>query len=73
MNNKNITKTQKKMSNLKLEVIRFNSADVIATSGVMPVMFTASQYEFIPNFTIARNYTAPNTTNFVYSEPTSGQ
>ena len=68
------TKTQNKIGQLKLDVIRFNSADVIATSAISPVMLMAGKYEFMPNFTIAQNYyTAPNTTNNAYSEPTAGQ
>jgi len=73
MNNQNITKTEKKIGQLRLEVIRFNSPDVIATSAISPLMLTADEHEFIANFTIAQNYTAPNVTNSVYSEPTSGQ
>ncbi len=67
------TKTQNKICQLKLDVIRFNSADVIATSAILPLMLMASEHEFIADFTLAQNYTAPNTTNTAYSEPTAGQ
>lgn len=59
---------------LKLEVIRFNSADVIATSARV----TADVNEVIANFTLTNyytnNYIVPNApVSGSYTELTSGQ
>ena len=81
MNNLN-NKSDKKLSQLKLDVIKFDSLDVIATS--MPLFATqlqADDHELIANLTNMENtynstsyYTEPaSATPGYYYEPTSGQ
>ena len=81
MNNLN-NKSNKKISQLKLDVIKFDSLDVIATS--MPLFaapLQADDHELIANLTNTEDtyfstsyYTDPTSpTPGYYYEPTSGQ
>ena len=79
MNNLN-NKSNKKISQLKLEVVRFDSHDVIATSlpDYMPTYLIADQNELVANLTFTDSqYTGSNTPVELiqgkYYEPTSGQ
>ena len=75
------TKSNKKISQLKLEVIRFDSLDVIATSipDYWSMRLNADKDELIANPTYTNNYynnyLNPPTvaTPGYYNEPTSGQ
>lgn len=75
-------KSNKKISQLKLEVVRFDSHDVIATSAPLwAPMLIADENELIANITKTDNnynsyssFDTPNTaTPGYYYEPTSGQ
>lgn len=75
MNNLKITNSDNKITQPKLEVLRFDSVDVIATS----VMLLADENELIANLTSTNYFYAPNPINSGssvgggYVEPTSGQ
>lgn len=66
------TKTNDRICLLRLEVLRFDSADVIATSAWEPPL-PLDSYEMIGDPTATNSANPLNPTFGGYQEPTSGQ